>query len=874
MPDAHKPALADPYKLSGETISHYTVHDVLGGGGMGVVYRGEDTRLQRPVALKFLPPALSQDAHAKDRFLAEAKAASALDHPNICTIHEFGETDAGQLFIAMALYSGQSLRSKMEEGSLDADEALDLGLQIARGLSAAHAAGIVHRDIKPANVMVTDGGVAKIVDFGIARVGDLQLTQTGTTVGTTGYMSPEQTRGTDVDGRTDLWALGVVLYEALAGARPFRGNYDQAIVYSILHEDPEPLTSVVPDLSVEIEAVISRCLQKDAAKRYQNADALVKDLEAIQRGQAPDSALRPVRSVRKRGLNKMALTGIAIVSIVLAVFLGRQLAAPEEASASEIVNVAVLPFTNVSGDSTDQAFIDGLGYTVSATLTQMEQFVDRLSVLPADVDGLEARSPGDAAEALHADVLVTGSVQRAAERVRLTLNLYSAEEGRQTRSTIIDSEATNMLAMQDSVAQVLAGLLDLELSASDVETLSAGGTSSAEAFDDYTKAQGYLLNYEDERNVDLAIEHFQQAIDKDRQYVLAHAGIGEAYWRKYEATDDPQWVDRASEAAARAVELNNSLAPVRIIAGRIYKGTGKYEDAEREFLSALAIDSTNAHAHQQLAATYYHVNRLEEAEIHYLRAIELKPDYWAFHSTLGYLYGNHGRPEEAARAYRRVVDLRPNNPMGYSNVGWQYVNREMLDSAQVWYQRAAEANPEAKGETARAYANLGGIHMRQREFPQAIAMYERSVQLDSTESDLWFFLASAYEWASDSTKAERAWQRIIEIDTGGLEVNPYDPNALIGLAFSYVMTGEKERGRTMLERLEDVPTKAPWIQRIMAEIAEQLGERELALRYLDESFEIGLTQAEVQASPWLDDLRTDPAYADLLETGESRSANE
>lgn len=874
MADFNASTPSDPYQLIGKTVAHYSVREVLGGGGMGVVYRAEDTRLQRSVALKFLPPAMSQDAESKNRFLAEAQAASALDHPNICTVHEFGETDTGQLFIAMAYYAGASLRAKMASGPLSLEETLDYGIQIAGGLSAAHNAGIVHRDIKPANVVVTDGGLAKIVDFGIARAGEAQLTRTGATLGTTAYMSPEQTAGSEVDGRTDIWSLGVVLYECLAGVRPFKGSYDQAIIFSILQEEPASLSSIIPDVPPGFEAVINRCLQKEPAARYRNADALLQDLRAVQSGREPERVAEPPKQRPNPGARKLAIAGIAVVAVVFALLLGWLIASPDEASANDIINVAMLPFVNVSGDSTDQAFIDGLGYTVSATLTEMEQFVDRLSVIPAEEDDGEIRSPKDVAESLHADVLVTGSVQRSGTRVRLTLNLFNAEEDRQTRSTIIDSEATNMLAMQDSVAQVLAGLLDLELSASDAETLTAGGTTSPEAFGDYTKAQGFLQNYEDERNVDLAIKHFHLAIEKDDLYVLAHAGLGEAYWRKYEATDDPQWVPLASASAARAVELNNGLAAVRITAGRIYKGTGRYDDAERELLAALAIDSTNAFAHQQLAATYLFLDRLDEAEAHYIRAIELKPDYWGFHSTLGYLYTNQGRYEEATRVYRRVVELRPDNPLGFNSLGATYIHRDMLDSAQVWFQRAAEANPEATGLTAWANASLGDIEIRRRNFPAAIEKYEVAVRLDSTESDFWFFLAGAYVWAGEQAKATHAWRRVLEIDSAGLEVNPNDANALLGVAFASAMTSDPQRAHLTLERLESIARRAPWIQQVMAEIAEQLGERDLALRYLKEGFEIGLTPYNVEASPWLDALRNDSLYNELASQFPSGSSGD
>ena len=268
----------DPYQIKGTTISHYRVLEKLGVGGMGVVYRAEDTQLDRIAALKFLPPHLHADDQAKARFIAEAKAASALDHPNICTIYEIGETDTAQLFIAMACYDGQTLKEKINNGTLGLEETLEIAQQMARGLSKAHGGGIVHRDIKPANVIVTHDGVVKILDFGLAKRANLQLTRTGATMGTVAYMSPEQTRGEKVDARTDVWSLGVVLYEMLTGERPFKGDYDQAIVYSILNEDPASLRSIKVALPEALEHVVSMCLEKDRAVRYPStADLLAEE---------------------------------------------------------------------------------------------------------------------------------------------------------------------------------------------------------------------------------------------------------------------------------------------------------------------------------------------------------------------------------------------------------------------------------------------------------------------------------------------------------------------------------------------------------------------------------------------------------------------
>ncbi|WP_420456325.1 protein kinase domain-containing protein [Rubrivirga sp.] len=936
----------DPYGLRGTTVAHYAVEDVIGGGGMGVVYRAQDTRLRRTVALKFLPPAVTADPATERRFVAEARAASALDHPHICTVHEIGETDDGRPFIAMAYVPGVSLRSRLSDGPLSTDEAIGLAAQVARGLACAHRAGIVHRDVKPANVMVTPEGQAKLVDFGVAKAADVLLTQAGTTLGTVAYMSPEQTRGEPVDARADQWALGVVLYEMLSGRRPFRGAYDQAVVYSILHEDPAPLADDVP---AGLAAVVERCLEKDPADRYSDTDALADALDAFRQSTAAPLAAgldaeAPARPQRQTGFpsfgeireRKLVQWGVAYlagawvvlqvvialggvygwpgpllraVPVVLAVGLvgalvvawyhgeqGRQRASGVEAGilaallgvaglgvavvgpgtgaaergvalASGIQQVAVLPFTNVGGDAENQAFIDGLVYTIGASLTEMEEFSDRLSVLPTDdARASEDASARESAERLGADLVVSGSVQRADDRVRLTMEVYDAATDRRLGSRVLDKTTTDLLALQDSVALVLASLLDVELTEAARMVLAAGGTDSPQAFDLYTRARGTLLNYETEATIDRAIALFERALDADDRYALAWAGLGEAFWRKYEASNDPQWVDRAADAGERAVELNPDLSPVRVTLGMIYKGTGRYADAERELRRALALDDTDALAHQQLGATLYFLGRIGEAEGEYRRAIALKPGYWGFYNTLGNVYLYERRFEEAIAQYRRVVALKPDNPWGYTNIGDAYRNLGRLDSAAVWYRRGVEANPSAAGPTADAYTGLGRVEFDRRDYGNAVRSFRRAVALDSAESDRWYLLGNAHHFAGQQVEAERAWRRMVALDAQAVEVNPSDENGLIGLAHGYAWTDRPEQARNALRRLEALPQKRPYTHLIMAQAYERLGDRASALASLGEGLAQGLNPDEIDRSPWLGELRADPQAARLPRT--------
>ncbi|MDX1488766.1 MAG: protein kinase, partial [Acidiferrobacterales bacterium] len=571
---------ADP--MLGRRITHYQILERLAGGGIGVVYKALDTLLGRPVALKFLPAHLNSHEATRTRFIHEAKAASALDHANLGYIHEIGESDDGRLFIAMAYYRGETLKKKIEQGPLPLDEALDYAVQIADGLACAHRAGIIHRDIKPANIMVTgptrardteattqqvsgsSPGVVKIVDFGLAKVHDVGITRTGARLGTVSYMSPEQGRGTEVDHRTDIWALGVVLYEMLTGERPFKGDYEAAVLYAALNSSPPSLSSLRPDLPLRLEQVVLQCLQKDVADRYQDVEMLRSDLEAIRQGVPPIGAPSRPRSRERwpsvqvwQRLFRWPLLAIPLVLgvVLLAVWFSWS-------NVPEQRHLAVLPFT-VIGETTDaRAFSAGLLESLTSKLTQIEQYQEgSLWVVPA-AEVTASMTPSDARAQLGVTLVVSGSVQMQGERVRLTLNLIDTENRRQIASEQIDHRNTEALALQDEAVLMLARMLRVRLKRNEREELTAGSTEKSQANAFYLRGWGYLRNYQTVEEVELAIDHFRKAIDVDPDFALAYAGLGEAYWQKFRRTDDVQWVDDAIEHSQHALRLNDRLAPV------------------------------------------------------------------------------------------------------------------------------------------------------------------------------------------------------------------------------------------------------------------------------------------------------------------------
>ncbi len=340
--------------MVGKTISHYKILEKLGEGGMGVVYKAEDTKLKRFVALKFLPPEFSRDSEAKERFIHEAQAASALEHNNICNIHEIDETEQGQLFIVMACYEGESLKQKIKRGPLKLKEVLNIAIQVAQGLAKAHEKGIVHRDIKPANVHITNDGVIKILDFGLAKLGDRsKLTKEGTTLGTVAYMSPEQALGEEVDSRTDIWSFGVVLYEKITGQIPFKGEYEQAMVYSIINENPEPMTALRTGVPMEFERITNKALAKNADERYQSAGDLLVDLKNLKRNLESSSSILPLKATEKSARKKLMMRIAIPIVVVLALVLGFLLLRPylsRKHTKIEPISVAVISFENHTGD--------------------------------------------------------------------------------------------------------------------------------------------------------------------------------------------------------------------------------------------------------------------------------------------------------------------------------------------------------------------------------------------------------------------------------------------------------------------------------------------------------------------------------------------
>jgi serine/threonine protein kinase/Tfp pilus assembly protein PilF len=610
--------------MIGQTISHYRIIEKLGEGGMGVVYKARDLKLDRHVAIKVLPSHLATSEVDRSRLIQEAKAASALDHPSICTIFEADHTPDGRLFLVMALYDGQTLDKRIEKGPVPVLEAIDDALQIAEGLHAVHDMGIVHRDIKSNNIMVTTRGQLKIMDFGLAkRTMASQLTRTGATVGTVPYMSPEQARGEQVDLRTDLWSLGVLLYELITGRLPFRSDYSDAVVYAILNEQQEPLTAVRTDVPLELERIVNKLLTKNSARRYQAAADLLVDLRSLKSAlEKARSSTAPTKSRTHPYRSYALIGGISVTAIVV---IALYVLHPHRSSATvPQKSIAVLPFQNFSDSKEDEYFSDGMTDELISALVRVPglRIPARTSVFVFKGKQEDIRK---ISEQLNVSTVLEGSVLRSGNRIRVTTRLINAADGFNLWSDTYEREMKDVFSIQDDISQRIVEALKVKLTGNQGQLIHQS-TQNLEAYNLYLKGM-YYLNKRSAESIRKGIGFFQQAIDLDTAYALAYAGISEAC------------VLLAAQAA---------MAPHEA-----------YPKALAMALKAVALDDQSAEAHVCLAHVNVHMSDLTSAGKEFARALELEPNYGPAYQFGSEYYGAIGQPDSALASIRRALELDP-----------------------------------------------------------------------------------------------------------------------------------------------------------------------------------------------------------------------
>ena len=738
--------------MIGKTISHYRILEKLGEGGMGVVYKAEDTKLKRIVALKFLPPELTRDADAKARFIQEAQAASALDHPNICTIHEIDETAEGQLFICMACHEGETLKEKIRAGHLATKEAVDIALQIGRGLAKAHIQGIVHRDIKPANIIVTDDGVAKILDFGLAKLtGGVRLTRASSTLGTVAYMSPEQAGGKDVDRRTDIWSLGVVLYEMLAGRLPFKGDYEQAMTYSILNEAPLSLVTLRPDAPKELQHILGKALAKRPDERYKDMREMIADLEACDKKlETVNAAAGSSKAGRSKRLLPYALAACAVLGAMIV--LGRYyIFAPPE---KPITSLAVLPFQNLSADPEQEYFSDGITEALISELSKIKalRVISRTSVMRFKKTD---KSLPEIAARLSVDAVVQGSVQRVQDEVRVTAQLVRAAPEKHLWASTYTQSYRNILALESEVAQAIAREINVAVTPSEQERMARTRAVNPEAHEAYLKGK-YFWAKSSPSDWYKSIQYFQQAIDKDSTYALAYAGMAEAYDNL-----GSMGIQHPREAWAKVKAYTEK---------------------------ALALDPALAEGVLLIADVKFCYDwDVKGAEADYKRALELDPNLALAHYWYGFYLTSQGIFKEGIAEMKRGLRLDPLSPAMMSSVAFGYELAGEYDSAFAYVQRAAEIDSGAGW----IYNRQSSIYRRQGKYAEAIREAKKGVSRSITPCLV--DLALAYALSGQTDKARESLSKLFEWIGDGYFSPTY-------IAEIYCALGDRERAFEYIEK--------------------------------------------------------------------------
>ena len=844
--------------LVGSTIGRFRVTARLGAGGMGEVYRAIDTELKRTVAIKRLVPRSHGEQLASRDLLREARRASALNHPCIASVYDVF-TLGNESFLVMEYVDGSTLRERLKSTVTMADF-YAIAIQSTEALAAAHQKGVVHGDIKPANIMLTaDRGDVKVCDFGVARRLPEAIASTDTTSavplgGTPAYMAPEVAHlENTVDARVDIFSLGVVFYEMLAGRNPFHAGSSLATLDRIHTLSPEPLDRVNRQVPPALARLVQRMIEKSPENRYSSASEIRDELSTLRAGLAPPDAMH---RLWRTAVLSLAIAGALVVMVLVVLRVWERQTASSSSTLPVSVNLAVLPFTSTGGDADKQVFAQGLTEVVNralATLTVNRKFqvateADRRAGNVTDWNG--------ARQLLGANMALTGTLHYAGKGVQIVCLMIDTRSGRTLRSETVADDGFNPIALEDGVVQAAVRMIGLNLKPEERAVLRGNRTQQPGAYDFYLQGRGYLLNVDRVESLDSAIAVFRRALEIDRSYALAYAGLGEAYWLKKELTGATIWVEPARAACEGALGLDSNAADPHTCLGMVLKGTGEYEKAAAEFNTALDFEPTNDLSYRQLAEAYEKLGRSAEAERTYRRAIQLRPDYWGSYMMLGAYYYRVGRFDDAAAMFRQVVALAPDNYRAHSSLGAVFFKQDRIPEAIESFEKSIAIKPNYA-----AASNLGTLYFFEGDYQGAVRAFRQALAFNDGNYQVWQNLAASLEWAGEVQEATTSYRRARDLVMEQLTVNSRDPNLHVLLAREQAYLGDKVKAKASLdEAIKLAPTNGRTLFDIACLFEFRFNQREEALKWLAKAVEHGQTWPEIDRVPDLRDLRRDPGF--------------
>lgn len=842
------------HDLTGTIIGRFRVLRRVGAGGMGEVYAAEDTTLKRTVALKRLAPRLRSDPQQIHRMIREAQRASSLTHPNIGGVYDVLQ-ERGEVFLVLEYVEGVSLRERMRK-RCPRRELLDAVIQCADALARAHAAGVVHGDVKPENIMVGPGGEVKLLDFGVARrmaPGPEFTTETFVSLGgTAGYAAPEVLTEQESDGRSDLFSLGVILYEGFSGTHPFLTQSAVLTLDRTLHRDPPPLAPGA-DVPEALPAIVQRLLAKEPAERYPSAVELVHDLRVCREGVASSAVVTPAvatkaltrrRLAPSRGAVIAGVAGVMLVLAAMAIWWSRTASSAPAMALPASKFLAVLPFHPAASTSDEQAFAAGVSDAVTQGLVRATQSTDvRIAPYP-DVLTYHVTDAAQARKVLGATLAIEGVLHRNANLVQLNYALVDASNGRVYFADQVSAPTDSPTLLQQRLVDALTHTLRV----SGRPPQRAVTAAVSPAYEDYMRGQGYS-QVGGLQSAESAIVAYSSALARDPNFGAAYAGLGMAYLRKFAASNDPALLTAASDHCSQAIKLAPGAADSHVCLASVDLQQGHYEGAAAELERAVQIDPANDYAYGQLGDAYRRLGRMDDAERSYIRGTQVRPDYWASHSMLGNFYVRIGRYRQAVEQFREAVRLAPDLADPSRQLGGALLYAGEYEDAIAALKSGLAVTPNYQ-----AYSNLGTAYLSLHRFDDAVASFEQAYRMSPTDFISVGNLARAYYWAGKRNEAREKFAEAIRLANVALRVNPRNGDALLLLSFFYAMQGERDNALRTLASARRLGADNPELWYFTAIVQNQLGLRSEAMQSLNQAAALGYSRSEIRTAPELDSL--------------------